>query len=845
MRYKTRKKVLKILGMLDTLHSKINVLIQNKMIDTLIETLTSCQESAIFVGNELEKYEHMTRVVELLELYCETVYQIGESVLNGKNYRQQYNILKRTLEEITFVLSDGENDYYEVAFLPYKASMWDSLESLWLIFSRDEKVKCHVIPIPYYEKKSDGDYSELQNERGLFSKFVPTENYMNIDLTQLEPDVIFIHNPYDDANYVTTVHPDYYSERLRALTDCLVYIPYFVTSDRITKELCLLPGVLYSHYTIVQSDKIKEQYIKYLSEAIEWEKMGEEWNFERKILGLGSPKLDKLLNSKKTEIEMLPEWSDKLINQKRVLLYNTGLSGILKYREKELLQMKYVFEKVQNEENIVLWWRPHPLMHSTIERLCPELMQEYEELVTYYIKYQIGIYDETADLNRAMVYADAYYGDWSSLIWLFMMTQKPILLYEPIFKIEDRVNITLKDFTYHKNRLWFSPLMFNGLFSYDIQTKKMEYLGKIPGERNYQEGISSVIIGEKEHLYLFPTKGKYFIIYDIIRCKFETIYLGIKDKIKQNSLELNEENCFIDGYKDKEYVYLMHYKKRELIKYNLNTKSIENSIIIKDNTNHENRGRRCCKNNEIIYFTRGNDCIYEYNTLSNEIGYTQLDNKNIFFMHEIEEGFVAISDKCINILNEKKELVKEIYYPKDFIGGEVPFSDFIKINNYIYMFPKNGNMILKLSVKEEKVECFLTVEETGQEYTNEYAYYYTCAHIVKNKIYAYALQKQCLHVIDLTDKSLEVIELIMDDRIENIYSNAKMFEVEGGNIEVEPSRAFYEKERKFLTIDKFIKAVANENLVEAKGTINDSIFANSEGNCSLDIYNFIKLQITK
>ncbi len=42
------------------------------------------------------------------------------------------------------------------------------------------------------------------------------------------PDVIYIHNAYDNCNRVTSVHSKFYSGNLKKYTEKLVYIPYFV-----------------------------------------------------------------------------------------------------------------------------------------------------------------------------------------------------------------------------------------------------------------------------------------------------------------------------------------------------------------------------------------------------------------------------------------------------------------------------------------------------------------------------------------------------------------------------------------------------------------------------------------
>jgi hypothetical protein len=39
-----------------------------------------------------------------------------------------------------------------------------------------------------------------------------------------------------------------------------------------------------------------------------------------------------------------------------------------------------------------------------------------------------GIYDDTADLDRAIAISDAYYGDGSSVVQLYQQTGKPVMI---------------------------------------------------------------------------------------------------------------------------------------------------------------------------------------------------------------------------------------------------------------------------------------------------------------------------------------------------------------------------------------------------------------------------------
>lgn len=95
----------------------------------------------------------------------------------------------------------------EAVFLPYKASMWDSLESVWVAADEDESCDAYVIPIPYYDKNPDGSFKEMHYEAEEYPGYVPVTHYDEYDFQKHHPDMIFIHNPYDEYNHVTSVHP--------------------------------------------------------------------------------------------------------------------------------------------------------------------------------------------------------------------------------------------------------------------------------------------------------------------------------------------------------------------------------------------------------------------------------------------------------------------------------------------------------------------------------------------------------------------------------------------------------------------------------------------------------------
>ena len=102
---------------------------------------------------------------------------------------------------------------------------------------------------------------------------------------------------------------------------------------------------------------------------------------------------------------------------------------MLAHNEKMLTKIEYVFRVFnENQDEVALLWRPHPLIKATIESMRPQLWIEYEKIVKKYIQEGWGIYDDTADMNRAIKISDAYYGDHSSIVQLYQQTGKPIMI---------------------------------------------------------------------------------------------------------------------------------------------------------------------------------------------------------------------------------------------------------------------------------------------------------------------------------------------------------------------------------------------------------------------------------
>lgn len=443
MRKWQQKEILEILDKLEILHLAIHNCVSKYNYEKALHLLTECQESAINVGTVIEQIEgECCDKISFFEEYCELLYIISIEMRDIHKCDNDFLMLNESLKKIRKSMIEDIVITREVVFFPYKSSMWDSLESIYLAANEDPHCDAYCVPVPYFSKNQNGSFKTMFYEGKEFPDNIKVTDWQTFCFEEHRPDIIFTHNPYDEFNFVTSVHPRFYSSNLRKYTENLVYVPYFVLDDihpdeqekieRI-KHFCYTPGTIYANKVILQSDNIRKIYINEYMKVVKEQgvKLSREI-LEERFIAIGSPKFD-LIN--KGEVNNIPErWKEIIFkkngNIKKIILYNTSLAGFLKYDERMIDKMEYVFSVFKRYvDEVALWWRPHPLLKETIISMRPRLWGQYEELLNNYQAEYWGIYDDTADIHRAIDMSDAYYGDESSVITMYQKTGKPIMIH--------------------------------------------------------------------------------------------------------------------------------------------------------------------------------------------------------------------------------------------------------------------------------------------------------------------------------------------------------------------------------------------------------------------------------
>lgn len=456
--YKNMRKYLvkHILDLLPTIWDGINFANENRQEakETLLQCLTATNTICTVLKSGLsdQRFPFYEKLLNELKAKLELLFQseeeqyVTETLNNIKNYLNMFD------EE----LKNDSEVRLEVVFMPYNASMWDSLESIWIAAKNDPRCDVYVVPIPYYSINPDRSFGELRYEGNDLPDNVSVTNYNNYNLNIRQPDIIYIHNPYDNGNLVTSVHPKFYSFELKKHTDCLVYVPYYLYYSGNTNNILTISNTSvnkHADFIISQSEMCKESFERVINKS-------------EKTLALGSPKVDKTINYTLIDDDIPKDWKDISLNRK-VILLNLSIANLLEDRN-YMNNLSLIIKEILNNDKLALILRPHPLLLSTIKSMRGNLEESYYELISMIENSANGVVDSSKDFYPAVFISDAMISDISSVAFLYFLTAKPLIFVSGIYNTKEK----LFEYKNKDDRMPLLDIFAADFYPADISIKK-------------------------------------------------------------------------------------------------------------------------------------------------------------------------------------------------------------------------------------------------------------------------------------------------------------------------------------------------------------------------------------
>lgn len=834
MRNFQQKKILEMIQTLAEANAEIKRLFLQGEVSSFLQVLADCQEFVAAICGFIEEIEgEGTQTVTLLGEYYELLYQASLAAEQKKN-RSFLKHLKEKLSKITnSVKSEFKPNKLEVAFFPYNASMWDSLESVWLAANADPCCDAYVVPVPYYELLPNGTFGKMHYEGSEYPDNVPITDWREYNIETRCPDVVFIHYAYDNAAHNARIHPDFYSKRLREHCDQLVYIPYFVPIGDVVEDYCVtLPGVLYADKVIVQSEAQRQSYIKLFNQ---YEKQGG-WNGcfgnpMEKFVALGSPKYDKVLNTKKEEYSLPEEWERRIYRKdgtrKKVIFYNTHMFTWLNGGEQYFKKLQAVFEFFRSCDDVVLLWRPHPNTELNFRTLQPQSLNKYMRVIKEYKEAGWGIYDDTSDLHRSIAISDAYYGDGSSVVSLFTAADKPVMLQnsqELLPSIRPTCLYIDDEF------IWFTLWGKNGLFRMEKRTGKSSFVAQFPGVRDDHDfyGYTAKI---DETIYFTPWGAECISSYNLtdksVAC-FDIQFLPAGSK------RYKFHSAFSHGNK----VFFIAFYYPAIIcldtvtgKLNLYTEWVPEFIKYLSSEREALFCNSCQINSVIVTVSADTDAVLLFDMKTCKATVEKIYSKATGWISICFDGtdcwLVPKNDIGVIRWNPKSnEVVEYRNFPANLISRECRFIKVLHDGNHIWLFPWKGNMILKLNRDNGSIKIVREINDLGL--LNGYFLVYLSG----EKIYAIP---RCGNVIEEYDVNTEELHIrplhdIAEVIKETTPANTRSFD---------PLSSLLYQEGGLFTVEQFINTVSYNDDIGVKHNQQNALSA-INSSAGQNIYDFIK-----
>lgn len=402
---------------------------------------------------------------------------------------------------------------------------------------------------------------------------------------------------------------------------------------------------------------VRNQIIELLDEII---------SDEKKI------KADTIRRESKNDIDIPNAWKIKL-GGKKVVLLNTHLRGITDCVENFLDNIQYIFSVVKSmRERVVLLWCTSPLAMDVLSCM-PKEQGQYQKIADIAKSSDYIIYDDTGNIERALVLSDMYIDDRCFLEDLYAFLGKPIFIYgnenlryKERQSVEKKFGLSMDCGCCVDGELWFVPRNINALFKMSLQGKEISYVAYFEEEDCLKEDLFIEIICFNGELWFFPCSARKIYVWNLQKMKWRRLEMPLDIE----GVEFLFGAVFQVGVK----VYLLPHSVEKGLVVDMEKNIVETAegfIPIENEGEGREKYERCCCGEEKVYAAyKGTNYIIEFDKRTSQAAFYRagketekynliLEGGQNLFLFPVAGGDVSLYTKGYEFIR-KKRLVEEV-----------------------------------------------------------------------------------------------------------------------------------------------------------------------------------------
>lgn len=379
------------------------------------------------LGEELKKHGINAKTKE--QMICQISARCSQVMKRANGYwklpagKETFLRYLETIQELLCIGTSAEiiegciNDYTQflcmverrckVTILIQEKSIWPSMQSVYDAMASDERFEVKLVYVPFSHMNMPADDCAVSS---YLADKLPVLRHTEYNLSLDNPDVVIFSKPYD------SVPRPFYIHEIEKIIKRTVYIPYGM---EINYDLIYYGFQDYLHY----------RAWRHVGYGPLMKQVGTQCGFRNgeNISIWGHPKADQHCQNKKY---LIPEEWQKKINGRRVLLWcphHTIIPG-LECVSTWLDFSETIFAQAEKHEDILLLWRPHPLLFGALVNNHYITQEELERFVEEKAASNNVILDRNEDYRMAFAASDGMISDGTTFSIEYLFTGKPLML---------------------------------------------------------------------------------------------------------------------------------------------------------------------------------------------------------------------------------------------------------------------------------------------------------------------------------------------------------------------------------------------------------------------------------